>query len=185
MNHLEFISSLVNSMIWPVTLIISILMLKGPLSERLKDLISLKYGNLEMVFNSAISKAESYIKMEQGQAGHEQETVRKRFNELQQLSKISTIDAVIDTWEFIKEIIKNKANENGIEAGNYEHFYNVLNKLENEKVMKGQTRDSVIALYNARKILLKGNSITESAAEKFIAVARIIANRIVKEKPSK
>jgi len=184
LNCLEFISSLVNSMVWPVTLIVSILILKGPLSERFKELISLRYGNLEMVFNSAISEAESHIKMKHVQVDQEQDSIRKRFNDLQQLAKISTFDAVIDTWEFIKEIIINKANENGIEANSYDDVIDVLDKLENEKIMEGETRESIIALSNARQILLRGSSVTMSATEKFIAVARMIANRIIKEKPS-
>ncbi|MGN9865176.1 hypothetical protein [Bacillus swezeyi] len=54
MNWFEFVSAIIQSLAWPVTLIMFVLLLKDPLSERMKELIKLKYKDFELEFDQRI-----------------------------------------------------------------------------------------------------------------------------------
>ncbi|WP_307891709.1 hypothetical protein [Bacillus swezeyi] len=54
MNWFEFVSAIIQSLAWPVTLIMFVLLLKEPLSERMKELIKLKYKDFELEFDQKI-----------------------------------------------------------------------------------------------------------------------------------
>ncbi|MBX9434571.1 MULTISPECIES: hypothetical protein [Bacillus] len=56
MDWLEFVSATVQSLAWPATLMMCVLLLKEPLSERMKELIKLKYKDFELEFDKRLQK---------------------------------------------------------------------------------------------------------------------------------
>ncbi|WP_458110779.1 hypothetical protein M1E03_10595 [Bacillus sp. PK6-013] len=56
MDWLEFVSATVQSLAWPATLMMCVLLLKEPLSKRMKELIKLKYKDFELEFDKRLQK---------------------------------------------------------------------------------------------------------------------------------
>ncbi|WP_342442880.1 DUF4145 domain-containing protein [Lysinibacillus sp. FSL K6-0075] len=56
MNTNELISSLVNSLAWPVSLIVSIWILKRPLNKLLSTITRVKYNEIEIDFGEALDR---------------------------------------------------------------------------------------------------------------------------------
>ncbi|MFN2747489.1 MULTISPECIES: hypothetical protein [Bacillus] len=59
MQWLEFVSAAIESLAWPVTILSVILLLRGPLSERMRDLIKLKYKDFELEFDKRVKELAS------------------------------------------------------------------------------------------------------------------------------
>lgn len=56
MDWLEFVSAMVQSLAWPAALMICVLSLKEPLSDRMKELIKLKYKDFELEFDKRLQE---------------------------------------------------------------------------------------------------------------------------------
>lgn len=56
MDWLEFVSAMVQSLAWPAALMICVLLLKEPLSDRMKELIKLKYKDFELEFDKRLQE---------------------------------------------------------------------------------------------------------------------------------
>lgn len=59
MNILQFISDLVSSLIWPITVVVLIVFLRKEISELLASMTRLKYKDLEMDFQRLAESAET------------------------------------------------------------------------------------------------------------------------------
>ncbi|MEF7438278.1 hypothetical protein V4V36_13570 [Paenibacillus lautus] len=61
MTALEFTSSIVNTLAWPIIVTIIILILKKPLTQLLLSISKFKYNNLEMDFGKELIKIEKTL----------------------------------------------------------------------------------------------------------------------------
>ncbi|MDI5787838.1 hypothetical protein PO124_03270 [Bacillus licheniformis] len=62
MDWLEFVSAMVQSLAWPAALMICVLLLKEPLSDRMKELIKLKYKDLNWSLTKGFRSSSPYGK---------------------------------------------------------------------------------------------------------------------------
>lgn len=113
MNRLEFISSIVNTLAWPIIILIIILTLKKPISQLLLSLSKFKYNNLEMDFGKELSKLEKTLEMKNAHKEYSDESKNtegaKKENESEILSIAETHPsaAIIVAWTMVeKEIVK-------------------------------------------------------------------------------
>ncbi|PNU22878.1 hypothetical protein MHB67_08495 [Bacillus sp. FSL H8-0516] len=66
MNWMEFISSIINSIIWPIVVLVAVLNLRKPVSQLILQLAQLrlktfKYGDLEIGFEDKLEDVESNV----------------------------------------------------------------------------------------------------------------------------
>jgi hypothetical protein len=61
MDVYNFISAIINSLVWPVVVLVVLLVLKKPLSQLLLSLNKLRYNNLEIDFGKELAKLEKTL----------------------------------------------------------------------------------------------------------------------------
>ncbi|MCY8024553.1 hypothetical protein P9D51_05930 [Bacillus sonorensis] len=168
MDWLEFISHVIHSLIWPVTLVIIVLLLKEPVSERLKELMKLKYKDFELEFGMRVQAlAAARIKGKAGQAA-----IKSR----------SPSTAVIDSaWSEVEEALHQAAKRYDADSGHHD-LLRVIDVLHEQGAVSKETVSLVRELWNLRFIVqgevssksaLEYRSLCQEAAEKLRSVGEV------------
>lgn len=108
MNELEFTASIVETMVWPIIVLIIIFILKNPLSHLILGLSKFKYNDLEMNFGKELSKLEKTIGGGKEHIDNNSMVVNRsdEENEILSIAEIHPSAAIIVTWAMVeKEII--------------------------------------------------------------------------------
>lgn len=101
MDWLTFFSTIIGSIIWPVVIIISVIILKKPISDLIPLLKKLKYKDFEAEFSKDVAELRHIVKREIPQplpAGSTGQTVEK----LTQLADLSPRSVVLESWRDVE-----------------------------------------------------------------------------------
>lgn len=138
MNRLEFIANLINTLAWPVVVLIIVILLKKPFSKLLLGLSRLKYNELEMDFEKELSKLEKTIDLQNENGDHNPMDNllidEKKENEVLSIAKIHPSAAITLAWIMLEKEIVNTINRLSISA-DYPLYNSVL---KNVNLLKEQ-----------------------------------------------
>ena len=170
MDNLEFISSLINSLVWPSVTIITVFILKGTISEVMLGINKIKYNDFQMDFGkelakieSTINQSEDYGKSDKKQLKNDKAEINNISNknpeqQIKAVAEISPVAAVIMTWSLVENKIQSTILKLSI-SPDYP-FYNS-------------------ALKNVQ--LLKENNYIDKFTEQTLTQMRILRNKILHE----
>ncbi|KAA0956083.1 DUF4145 domain-containing protein [Planococcus sp. ANT_H30] len=105
MNKLEFISSIINSIAWPIALIVVIHFLKKPLIKILSNLNRLTYNNLEMDFTNKLEEIETSL--EDTQLPENNSQLNNKDKEIMTIAQISPAASITMSWSMVEKEIMN------------------------------------------------------------------------------
>lgn len=159
MDTLEFISTLVGDLAWPLVILILILTLKKPISQILLGITKFKYNNLEMDFGKKLTEIEKTLE--------EKKTItditenRDEWHAIREVAEISPNAAITMAWNMVEKEIKStimrlaispdyppynstlkniiKLKENGLIDQETENSLNEMRILRNRSVHSNET----------------------------------------------
>jgi hypothetical protein len=110
MDALTFISKLIDSLAWPVTVVIALVLLRRPLAELLPQMRKLKYKDFEAEFGEDVKQLEEEAKqvlpaevVESARAG----------DPIEQLIEVSPSAAVLEAWRGVEAAAKRLLERKG------------------------------------------------------------------------
>ncbi|MFC6333151.1 hypothetical protein ACFP56_11000 [Paenibacillus septentrionalis] len=111
MDALEFTSSIVKTLAWPIIVLVIVFLLKKPITQLLLSISKFKYNNLEMDFGKELNKIEETLEkqsIEQTTLNNTISTINKeKENEVLSLAEIHPSAAISVVWTMIEKEIAN------------------------------------------------------------------------------
>lgn len=101
MNNTEFISNLIESLAWPLTIIIGLFILRKPIRIIISSLKYFKYGDVELQFSEGIKRLEKKVNSEMSDGKNTQNIVKFK-DRVFEIIKISPKYAIIEVWKEIE-----------------------------------------------------------------------------------
>lgn len=104
MDVLSFISGMIESLAWPVSIIIIIMILKKPIDQLMLGIHRLKYQDLEIDFNKRLDEIDSKIETENNKEPKKE--LKQNNNELEQIETIAEISpnsAILLAWSIVEK----------------------------------------------------------------------------------
>jgi hypothetical protein len=137
MSWLEFISSMVASLAWPVFLTLILVVLKKPLLELISALKSLRFKDIEFDFGrrvEAIEKEAEEAELVLGGHVHGTlaETAPDEEARLQRIAELSPRAAIVEAWIIIEEALQGAALRLGINVESHKDVNRILVALGKE-----------------------------------------------------
>tara|TARA_R100001143_G_C3359147_1_gene134457 strand:+ start:1608 stop:2174 length:567 start_codon:yes stop_codon:yes gene_type:complete len=114
MDWLSFISSIIDSIVWPVTILILVYLLRNPLSSLIPLLQKLKYKDLELEFGRRIEEAKEEAEAELPPTDSLLEIDESRKERLLKLASISPRATILDSWREIELSLLDAAERNKV-----------------------------------------------------------------------
>ena len=173
MDNLEFISSLIDSLVWPSAIIITVIILRKSISEVMLGVSQIKYNNFQMDFGKELAKIESTInqsedydisdknQLKNDKADINNISIINPDQQLKAIAEISPVAAVIMTWSLVENEIQSTILRLAI-SPDYP-FYNS-------------------ALKNVQ--LLEKNNYIDKFTEQTLTQMRILRNKVLHEDTS-
>ncbi len=116
---MEALERIINILAWPVTIIISLLILRAPLSELIPTLKKLKYKDLELEFekeaNKILAEAERDLPELSESSTKDSEKVTQAFFSR---PTVAPVRQIIESWQDIETRIRILAEHHKIDTGN-------------------------------------------------------------------
>ncbi|GAS80361.1 hypothetical protein [Paenibacillus amylolyticus] len=105
MNWLEFVSSLIDAVVWPLCVITVIFLLKNQLKELIPALRNLKYKDFEVSFEKTMESIEENVEtlVEPIGTSFANPVISEKFAYLFELTKTSPRSAIIESWLIVEE----------------------------------------------------------------------------------
>ncbi len=182
MNVLEFISSIINTIIWPIFILSAIRILHTPITELIKNIARIKYGSFEL---ELIDRKLSEVTINSVQTNAEvsldsENPLTKEFNKIRALiTQKGPRFPIVVAWR----IIKNRLGEIIVDH-NVSFFSNdsrdEIDILYDRKIIDLNIRDSFKNLNELFIILADYDQISESQANKFIDASELLAKNLEK-----
>ena len=181
MNYLELIFKLLDSLAWPIVVAIGIFIVRKELRSLLRSLSKLKYKEFEADF---ALKAEK-LATEATKILHQNNPVklpppRARSAEeiLNELIAISPKTAVIESFDYVDQAIRQAGIRLGIAKDEFYGVRNMVNEMENRNIIPEQVESLFFEMRRTRDELSHSMEIeiAKKDAEKFIDTARLLAS---------
>ena len=113
MDILTFFSNIINSLAWPIALLVAVLLLRKPLLELFPFIQKLKYKEIEIEFGQRVREVGQELAEELAPIGPEQELTRTEEDALARLAEISPRSAIIEAWRGVELEALNTAKRLG------------------------------------------------------------------------
>ncbi len=114
MSELEFIAKIIESIAWPISIILLMLILKNPIRKLIPLLSKLKYKDIEMQFGRDISRLSEKVNYELSEVPNRPETDDLRDRVLK-LIQVSPKSAIIEVWRSMESCIIEKSTKNNLD----------------------------------------------------------------------
>lgn len=173
MDNLEFISSLINSLVWPSVIIITVFIFRKTISQVMLGVSKIKYSNFQMDFGKELAKIESTINQSEDYGISDKKQLKNDKVEINNISnknpdqqlkavaEISPVAAVIMTWSLVENEIQSTILRLSI-SPDYPFYNSVLKNVQ----------------------LLKENNYIDKFTEQTLSQMRILRNRVLHENTS-
>ena len=184
MSWLEFISSLIVSLVWPVSILLIFLLFKVEIRAFLvaNQVKLLKGGPFEAEFFESVSKAKEALK--EG-ADSEPDLASQDSNQTQSsdapVNFVFSDDlllehhpeyAVLESWKHLEGVLQLAANVRSGSQSRFRPIRQVIFELSQGKVISASLAAALIELNDARNAIVHGNNfkLTRKQAEEYIEV---------------
>jgi hypothetical protein len=112
MDVYNFISAIINSLVWPVVVLVVLLVLKKPLSQLLLSLNKLRYNNLEIDFGKELAKLEKTLEK---QTNTKETNIKSDYKnekeiEIKAVAEINPSAAILMAWSMVEQEIVTTIN---------------------------------------------------------------------------
>ena len=173
MDNLEFISLLINSLVWPSVIIITVFIFRKTISQVMLGVSKIKYSNFQMDFGKELAKIESTINQSEDYGISDKKQLKNDKVEINNISnknpdqqlkavaEISPVAAVIMTWSLVENEIQSTILRLSI-SPDYPFYNSVLKNVQ----------------------LLKENNYIDKFTEQTLSQMRILRNRVLHENTS-
>jgi hypothetical protein len=124
MDFLTFLATIIESLAWPVSLLVSVFMLRRPIVELLPGLRRLKYKDLEVDFGKELEKIEAVMDTVEEKTKPKGELPievqpeplpKTRTELLEKLAELSPNAAVLESWRNVERTLDFYFSSRGIE----------------------------------------------------------------------
>lgn len=150
MNWLEFFSSIVNSLAWPLFALIIILILKNPLIERITELKSFKAKGVEIDFHQKLKNLIETQVEEDSQINEVDKVWSPEIDKkIERLAKIDPSASIIYAWTELETTLRNF--EILMDGKNYKHVS--VNELMKRAINQGILQDNNYKVFKELNIL--------------------------------
>jgi uncharacterized protein YutE (UPF0331/DUF86 family) len=186
LTYLEWSAKLIDSLAWPITSIILVVLLRSPLSDVLLTISKLKFKGLEVDFskekeavNYAAQKVQNY-ESRLPEAYKEPEFL----DEARQISRISPESAIMLTWKNIDAELAATAHRNGMQLKSRSPVSSqkVIYTLQGENILDENIVNLILAMRDLRNKAVHGHSetvgLTERDALSYIENASLIIHAL-------
>ena len=113
MDRLTFISELVKSLVWPITVVVCVALARKPLAALLPFLRTIKYSDVELQFGREVARSETVA--ERLPIPVESETLRQTRESLVQLAAVRPRTAIRETWRAVENAVLEAAKREHLE----------------------------------------------------------------------
>lgn len=166
---------IIKTIIWPMVILISIIILKKPLSTLLQKTKHLKYDKLELDFDQRIDRLDQEITKQIPTTSDSDISNFLVQLEFTQLSSISPTSAIQEAWREIENSAKSLIKRKGIELDyNIKTPYKLIqNTLVKGKIVDSNTGEIFEGLRQLRNKVVHSNnySISEEQSIKYIKIS--------------
>lgn len=174
---MEYFIKFIDSVIWPVTVLIILLIMKKPIASLLPFIESLKYKDFEIKFRKELedAKAEAY------EAGMDLQTSSGEKEEINRLVDLAPSAAIIESWRDLELSAKDKINELVKDTKELSSARrHPLTHLELSGALIPSTARTVRNLYNLRNQVAHSRAlnITKEDALEYVTLAKVISKQI-------
>jgi hypothetical protein len=191
MNWLEFISSLTESLAWPATVVVLVLLLRSPVSRLLLALTRLKYKELELDFGSELRE----LKESAGELITIESTAQRSLPPPTQDTKLHLVEAtrlatdfpepaVAVGWKAVEDALFNAVDRLGLAPSGKPSFAPMRNieLLAKSGYLDSPTVDVLRRMRNLRNIAVHGGQgggpVSVGDANEFIAFASEVVKKL-------
>lgn len=165
MDWLTFFSNVINSLAWPITVIIIVLILRQPLSNLLQLIQHLRFQGLEVEFGQKMQalalEAQKLLPPVKGSLGSEKQLLEQKV----ELARVSPRAVVLESWLQLEQAAVDAIHRHGIELKSIElHSPLMLGKtLEEAGILDGSTPAIYHQLRNLRNAAAHASDFSFSA----------------------
>lgn len=173
MKTLEFVASAIDSLAWPVTVILCILILKEPVGKLLSRVSKFKYGEIEAEFQERLGKLVAFEQSETVKANPDAAEVSVF---LEDLAETSPRAAILEAWLKVEKATIAFCVDKGLPQ-NLSH--QGLFKLAREKgfdIDEFQTAHQELRLLRNKAVHVTDSDITPSTARQYVKNAHFLAD---------
>ncbi|WP_178897053.1 hypothetical protein [Bacillus altitudinis] len=177
MNVLEFISSIINTIIWPIFIFVAILILKTPIAELIKNIAKIKYKDFELELidkklnEFTISSVPSNVDMEMENL----EAAKNDFDLIRKQIKLKGPRfPVVLAYRYVTSRVVDLCEKHNIDLS-YHDLRDLADYLFQYGVTDLKTRDSLVQIHELFLILSDYDHISESQAMKFLDASEVIS----------
>lgn len=169
MDLLEFIASLADSLVWPVTVICSVYILRVPAGKLIERVTKLKYGELEAEFQERLNKIETIpgIKREQN--------IASAAIALEDLSDISPRAAVLEAWIIVEKATSIFCEAHGLPPKIHPNALFRLAKEEKLDIEALEMAYQELRMLRNKAVHAADSDITSITAKQYVKTANFIA----------
>lgn len=187
MNILEFISSIIKSLVWPALIFFIIYRFSDPLKEMILNISRLKFKDLDVTFSKALDKIEEkaedagLIIEQYSERKILQRTPEQLINEAAELSSNYPEASILLAWQSVELSMSNLMDkiphiESNIAPSN---SYNMMKNLVSKQIIDGNTFDMLndMRMLRNKTSHVASESIAPSSAQKYVSLAKAIINK--------
>ncbi|QFT54589.1 hypothetical protein [Microbulbifer sp. THAF38] len=167
---MEAIASIIDSLVWPVCIVIIVLVLKSEISHLAKKVSRISHKETQIDFNAAVKNASFSL---------ETEELNTKITVSDELSDLSPRGSVIESWLRVEDAVRGYNLRHGIDASKEKPFRSSLaamNSIHYDSIGKGtlQMLESLRRLRNEAVHLSDANISAVSAKE-----YRVMADKVI------
>jgi len=134
MDALTFLSNMVESLAWPVTVIVAVIVLKKPLEKLLPTIRKFQYKDLNLEFGELARQAEAILpKTTQVTIEH----MKVPITALREVADISPRAAIMEAWRSVEYELKEAATRKNITELRQGNTKRLIDRLRENDVISG------------------------------------------------
>lgn len=174
MDWLSFISSVISSLAWPITIIFSFLVLKDPIVKLIPYVRRFQYKDLNVEFGEMAEKAEIALPSELGGII---DHMRVPISVLQEIAEVSPKSAVIEAWRSVEFELNQVAKHRELPS-NARSSYQIIECLQRDGLIYGPIATIMHELRSLRNEAVHASDVelSEDSVNKYIITANNICN---------
>ena len=174
MDFLGFIAAIIGSLAWPLCILILVKILKKPISELILRLITIRYKDLNVIFERAVKGAKKVVP-----DGKKMESYEVSY--FQAIAEVSPRAALLDAWQGFEIEAMSIAHGRGlIGRGQPVQMSKLFHVLQEESLIDKEEEEALIKLRTVRNEVVHAPEVNlskEQVAEYATLVSQL-TNRI-------
>ncbi|MGF1689688.1 hypothetical protein [Photobacterium kagoshimensis] len=173
MKTLEFVASIIDSLAWPITVLLCVLILKEPMGKLLGRVSKFKYGEIEAEFQERLEKLVSFEQSEKIKIGTDtaEATVA-----LEDLAETSPRAAVLEAWLKVQKATSAFCIAKGFSQDMSHQGLFKLARERNLDIDAFQTAHQELRLLRNKAVHATDSDITTATARQYIKNANFLAD---------